>query len=98
MQPFPDHHVGTLVGIMLIIMLLLGGMAAWEVVHWRQSNIFLLIGLGTTVLCVLLLVWWMYMDRNEDVLECPDWLRLLITLTGWGSLVLLLLGTLIQYL
>lgn len=74
-----------------------GAIAANEVFHWKEANPFLLGGTLTTIISLGFLVYWLWLDRSEDVLECPRWLRMIIVLTAWLSLLLLAYGTLLQY-
>ena len=49
-------------------------------------------GLLMSALCAVLLGVWLWLDQSDDMLDCPEALRILIVTTGTLSLGLLVLG------
>jgi hypothetical protein len=67
------------------------------VVHWERMNAFLWAGTVAAVVSSTTFGWWRYMDaKDPDLLECPEWLRVVIVLSTWMCVVLMVLGLLLM--
>lgn len=67
------------------------------VVHWERLNGWLWCGTILAVVSQVAFGYWRYIDRKDpDLLECPEWLRVVIVLSTWLCVVLMVLGLLLM--